>query len=479
MTKKYDVIIIGGGLAGFAAATEAADRNLTALVLEKGRTTGGTGNYVEGVFAAESKLQKEAGIDIKREQILQLEMDYSHYKADHEMWRHYIDHSAENVDWLQKHGVQFDKVTEMGTDLPTWHLFTGHGNKAIHEALQPYVEKNNIAIKTSTQAVDLKHNADGSWTVIAQDLAADKEITLQTKNVILATGGYLNNPEIMENANKFNPERIVPVNSGKSTGDGLKMAWKQGAKHFFTGMTMNFGGQIHDSQTPTYEFATWDLGSAVCDEPILWVNESGNRFTNEYDCVSNWANEGNAMIRQDRVFAILDQKTIDDFTDKGFPLDLHPFYELPNYPHLRENVKEAIAKNYDFMNSASTLAELAEKIAAPNLEETVNHYNDLAEKGVDTDFGKDKKYLLPVAQGPFYAIELAVGAFTTGDGLKVNLNNEVLNDKGQPIEHLYAIGSDGSGVIYGDTYGVKVPGSHAGYCVYSARNAVKNLTANL
>ncbi|MCT6892001.1 MAG: FAD-binding protein, partial [Lactobacillus sp.] len=110
---------------------------------------------------------------------------------------------------------------------------------------------------------------------------------------------------------------------------------------------------------------------------------------------------------------------------------------------------------------------------------TINHYNDLAEKGVDTDFGKDKKYLLPVAQGPFYAIELAVGAFTTGDGLKVNLNNEVLNDKGQPIEHLYAIGSDGSGVIYGDTYGVKVPGSHAGYCVYSARNAVKNLTTNL
>ncbi|MBA1392350.1 FAD-dependent oxidoreductase, partial [Lactobacillus sp. XV13L] len=478
-TKTYDVIIVGGGLAGFAAATEAADRHLAALVLEKGRTTGGTGNYVEGVFAAESKMQKAAGIDVKGEEILHLEMEYSHYKADHEMWRHYIKQSAGNVGWLQEHGVQFDQVTNMGTGLPAWHLFTGHGDKAIHEALQPYAEKNNIEIRTSMQVDGLTPNPDGSWTIEAQDLAQDHRTEFQAKNIILATGGYLNNPEIMRNANKYNSQRIIPVNSGKSTGDGLQLAWKQGAKRFFTGMTMNFGGQIHDAKTPTYKFATWDLGSAVCDEPVLWVNEAGNRFTNEYDCVTNWANEGNAMIRQDRVFAILDQKTIDDFTDKGFPLDLHPFYELPNYPHLRAEVKQAMRDQLDFMNAAATLEELATKIAAPNLTATVARYNELAEKGVDVDFGKDEAYLLPVNKGPFYAIEMDVGAFTTGDGLKVNLNNEVLNEAGRPLTHLYAVGSDGAGVIYGDTYGVEVPGSHAGYCVYSGRNAVRDLSSKL
>lgn len=476
MNKIYDVVIIGGGLAGFAAAVEAADENLTTLVLEKGRTTGGTGNYVEGVFAVESKFQKKEGIDLKGEQILQLEMEYSHYKADHEMWRHYIKKSAENVDWLQEHGVQIDKVVHMGTGIPTWHLFTGHGDQAIHKALQPYAEKNNIQIKTSMQATNIEYDENHNWLISAKDLVSEKQVTFKAKNVVLATGGYLNNPNIMSHSNKYNPERIIPVNSGKSTGDGLKMAWKQGAKHFFTGMTMNFGGQIHDSKTPTYKFATWDLGSAVCDEPILWVNESGNRFANEYDCVSNWANEGNAMIRQDRVFAILDKKTVDDFTDKSFPLDLHPFYDLPNYPHLRDNIKEAITKNFDFMNSAPSLEDLAAKINTPNLVKTIKHYNKLAEKGIDSDFGKDKKYLLPVENGPFYAVEMAVGAFTTGDGLKVNLNNEVLDDSSKPIAHLYAIGSDGSGIMYGDTYGVEVPGSHAGYCIYSGRNAIKNLT---
>lgn len=479
MKKIYDVIIIGGGLAGFAAATEAADRKLTTLVLEKGRTTGGTGNYVEGVFAAESKMQKEAGIALKGEQILNIEIEYSHYKANHEMWRHYINQSAANVAWLQEHGVQFDQVTNMGTGLPTWHLFTGHGDQAIHKVLEPYAKKNNVQIKTSMRALKLDHNINKTWTVIVHDLGINKKVTFQAKNIILATGGYLNNPDLMRHANKYNPKRIIPVNSGKSDGDGLQMAWQQGAKKFFTGMTMNFGGQIHDSRFPAYEFSNWDLGSAVCDEPILWVNESGNRFTNEYDCVTNWANEGNAMICQDRVFAVLDQQTIDNFTDKTIPLDLHPFYDLPNYPHLRDEVKKAVNEKMEFMNTATTLDELAIKIAAPDLVATVKHYNQLAESGEDSDFGKDKKYLLPINQGPFYAVEMDVGAFTTCDGLKVNLNNEVLNKFGRPLTHLYAVGSDGSGVIYGDTYGVEVPGSHAGYCIYSGRNAIRDIANKL
>lgn len=477
MTDNYDVVVIGGGLSGFAAATEAADKKLKTLLVEKGRTTGGTGNYVEGVFAVQSKMQKQAGIDITPESILQAELDYSHYEANGLIWKKYIEHSAENIEWLEMHGVKFKDVVNMGTGFATWHLFEGYGDKAIHDGLEPYIKSKGIEIKTLTRAEGLTTTSSGSFQLNLINVTDNSTQTISAKDVILATGGYLNNPELMANAHKYNPQKIVAVNSGKSTGDGLKMAWSVGARKFFTGMTMNFGGQIYDktNQVPAYELSDWNLGSAVCDEPVLWINENGDRFVNEYDCVTNWANEGNSMLRQDRVFAIFDQKTIDDFTEKSFPLDLHPFYELPNYPNLKKEIKVALDKKLSFITVSDSLADLAEKISAPNLVESINKYNKIAATELDTDFGKPAKYLLPITQGPFYALEMEVGAFTTGDGLKVNVNNEVIDNDGHEIKHLYAIGSDGSGVIYGDTYGVEVSGTHAGYCIYSARNAVDNI----
>ncbi|MEB3365547.1 FAD-binding protein [Lactobacillus sp. R2/2] len=64
--EKYDVVIVGAGLAGFAAADEAVDNNLKTLLVEKGKTTGGSGNYVEGVFAADSELQKRIMLFLTR-----------------------------------------------------------------------------------------------------------------------------------------------------------------------------------------------------------------------------------------------------------------------------------------------------------------------------------------------------------------------------------------------------------------------------
>lgn len=105
MTKKYDVVIVGAGLSGFAAAARAADQKLTTLLVEKGTHTGGSGNYVEGLFAADSALQKKQAIKINKADILQEELDYSHYEANHDMWQKYIDQAGENIDWLQQRGV--------------------------------------------------------------------------------------------------------------------------------------------------------------------------------------------------------------------------------------------------------------------------------------------------------------------------------------------------------------------------------------
>ena len=100
--RKYDVVVVGSGAAGEAAALTAAENGNRVLMLEKGWTTGGSANYSEGIFAVGSYLQKEKGINVSGTAVLKEEVEYSKYKADARIWRKYVDSSAENVGWLHQ-----------------------------------------------------------------------------------------------------------------------------------------------------------------------------------------------------------------------------------------------------------------------------------------------------------------------------------------------------------------------------------------
>ncbi|RHW50800.1 FAD-binding dehydrogenase [Lactobacillus bombicola] len=474
--EDYDVVIVGAGLAGFAAAAEAGDQGLKTLLVEKGKTTGGTGNYVEGVFAADSVIQKQENAVIDKKELLQEELTYSHYRADGRMWQKYIDQAGKNITWLEERGAKIAMVTNLGDGARTWHLFAGKGHDAIHNGLEPYAQAKGVKLVTQMRVIDLKQVADNSYEVTLLQMIDEKERVVKAKNVVLATGGYLNNQELLASTAHQNPQNIIPVNSGKNTGDGLRLAWNLGAKKFFTGMAMMFGGQLKDPTIPAYRLWGTAIWSSVCDQPQCWVNEMGERFVDESAAVVNWANEGNAMNRQERIFCIFSQKILDNFTDRSYPRSMKPFVPEDRYPSLRADIEQAAKQGHKYLHKAATLAELAQEINTPNLPAYIEHYNEMAAQKEDTDFHKPAKYLLPIdGSGPFYAIELGVGAYTTGDGLRVNVNNQVLDTEGRLIRGLYAIGGDGSAVLYGDTYGVNVPGTHAGYCIFSGRNAIQSI----
>lgn len=466
--QKYDVVIIGAGLSGSAAAAEAGLHNLSTLVVEKGRTVGGTGNYVEGVFAVNSKLQKAKHSKLTDKYIYNEERDWTHALANMAIWRDYIAHSAENVDWLNEHGASITKMRTLGTGDDTWHLFDGHGKAAINKGLIPTAERNGVEVITSASAVKLCVDEVGHISgVEIKDFKSKKIQFIQTNNVIIATGGYLNNPEMLESNNNHTAQRIIPVNSGKNTGDGLRLAWNIGAKKFGMGTVMMFGGQVYDEQEPGYKNWMRQVNRAVTHEAGLWVNELGERFANE-DCTDIWAIAGNTLIRQEKVYAIFDQKQIESLTE-------HSFKGNFNYNQLKEDISNDIKNKKNYLTTANSIEELSEKLHLPKFLKNVDHYNDLVEKGEDTDFFKDAKYLHRIGNGKVYAFELGVGAFCTMGGLRTNTANMVLDCNGQPIKGLYAIGSDGSSVLVGDTYGVNVPGSEAGYCIYSGRNAIKSI----
>ncbi|MCT6903282.1 MAG: FAD-binding protein, partial [Lactobacillus sp.] len=85
-------------------------------------------------------------------------------------------------------------------------------------------------------------------------------------------------------------------------------------------------------------------------------------------------------------------------------------------------------------------------------------------------------YMTALKDGPYYAVELGIGMACAIGGIRVDNNNAVLNSYGYPLTGIYAVGNDAAGMLVGDTYAVTLPGSTAGYAVFSGRNAVQSIT---
>ncbi len=476
---NYDVVIVGAGASGFVAAVEAANRGLTTLVLEKGRTTGGSGNYMDGGLAVNSTIQQAAGEKLDPQAVLQAALSYSHYEADSRIWRNYIRQSPANIEWLQGLGVKFDGILPVGDGMHTMHLYTGRGAQLIHGTLEPKAQAAGAEVVTSITVNQLIMDDEQTVTgVKATDFTTKQNVTITAKAVILATGGYLNDPELMQTYTNY-AERLIPVNSGKNTGDGLTMAWQVGARRYRMGTSQLFGGQINDQTKPAYLNWQTQLNGAASQQALLWVNQTGQRFVNEFSALQNFAEAGNALSTQNKVFSILSQNniaTLQDHILKEMGTWSYPDDKLPD---LMDEIQAALDKQAAFITQADTIAALATQLSLPDLPTTVADYNTAAKTGVDTDFGKPAKFLLPVDQGPYYAIELGASAFCTMGGLQIDPQNRVLTSDGSPIPGLYAAGNDAAGVLTGDTYGVNLPGTESGFTIYSGRNAAKNVQADL
>ncbi|WP_201331967.1 FAD-binding protein, partial [Lactobacillus nasalidis] len=295
------------------------------------------------------------------------------------------------------------------------------------------------------------------------------------KVVILAAGGYLNNKEMMAEETDYDLSRMIPVSSGKGTGDGLRLGWSVGGRKYGTGMAMLFGGYLDDPDQPYFKMMSSQMNVAAGQQPLLWVNEDGNRFVDE-SVIYNFSYAGNALYTQNEVYSILDTGVIEKMAKDGNFMGLGVYVERgQKMDKLADEIAQAVADDKPFIFKADTIEELAEKTGLPKdqLTATIKRYNGFAAQGEDEDFGKDAEYLVPVENGPFYAFKLNIGAFCTMGGLKVSVNNEVEDADGKVIPGLYAAGNDASGLT-GDTYGPNMPGTCAGYAFYSGRNAALN-----
>lgn len=224
-TLNVDVVIVGGGASGTVAGVSAVEAGLKTVILEKNAFPGGAGNFMEGSFAAESFMQKEAGIKLTKLEAFNRMAAYHHWRINAPLVKAFVDKSDETIKWVYDHGVHWKEVkTAWRTnDSKTWHIYPGAGSLP-KQMVSIFKEKGGTLL-LSTPAEKLITKGGKVVGVIAKNKDGDT-ITVNAKNVILATGGYSFNEKLVKETTGID---MTPVGAPGRTGDGINMALAVGA----------------------------------------------------------------------------------------------------------------------------------------------------------------------------------------------------------------------------------------------------------
>ena len=417
--SECDIVIIGAGGAGLTAATEAASKGAKVLVLEKMAIVGGNSNFsTGGINACYTKEQERLGIKDSKEVFYNDTMRGGQYLNDPNLVRTLIDNSAAMVEWLQ--------TPMIGADLSDVGAFGGATNKRIHRPkgggaigahliplLQKAALKQGAEIRLNNKVIDiLSNNGRACGVKVAY---AGGEYTVRAKAVIVATGGFGANPEMIE-FYQASLAGFATTNHKGATGDAFKMVEKFDAQ-----LIQMEQIQIH----PTVVKGTGIMiTEAVRGNGAILVNKAGRRFVNEMetrDIVSA------AVLKNPErsAYLIFDQ-------------------------NIRDSLKaiETYAKQ-NLLSEGATLLELSRMIAvdAVALEYTIDEYNKAVLAKNDTEFGRNTESMeRTISTPPFYAIEIEPAIHHTMGGLKINTKAQVLNKLNLPVPGLFAAGEVTGGV---------------------------------
>lgn len=408
-----DIVVVGAGGAGLSAAVSAAEAmDSKIVVLEKQGIVGGNTNYsTGGINAAETDVQKALGIEDSKQLFFDDVMRGGKNENIPSLVWNFVDHAPATISWL----------TGMGADLSDVGLMAGSSAKRTHRpkggtAIGPHLMKvlkeatahQNIEIRTSNKVVGLL-SSNGTVTGVKVRNADGSTYTLRAKAVIIATGGFGANLEMVA---RLQPSLsgFATLNHPGATGDAFDWVAPLG------GATIQMANiQIHPTAEATNHIL---ITEAVRGNGAILVNHSGKRFCNEMDT------------RDVVSAAILRQQSGEAFLifDQGVRKSLA---SIETYANQR------------LLLQGNTLEELAKLIGIPSesLKESLARYNAQQKAGVDEDFGRSAAEMTAVLEtSPFYAVRVTPAIHHTMGGLSVDTDTRVLKADGTPIPGLYAAG---------------------------------------
>lgn len=430
MDWDYDVIVVGGGGAGMAAAIEAHDAGASCIVLEADKHLGGATGYSGGVFyAGNTSIQRKKGVmnDTPKD-IYDYLMTLNQWKLRPDLIWHYANACGPTLEWLVHYGAEFSTEFLVCSGVDT--VPRGH---ACNEAGQGIAQALNNAMGTRQIESVLDCRVEG---LIYQD---GKVVGVKAQGselyapcVIVTTGGFGNNPELIQ--------RLYPAawhegwtwavhrDNPYILGDGITMGEQIGAKVVGqnTGLILPTSGfmQALEPWLPPW---------------IMVVNKEGVRFMSE---LSPYSVCGYLIEEQTerRCWAIFDEPTLVEASMDTRYIDPYgagtniPTWEEPT---IRQQVEQGRVK---VANSLRELAALT-GIDGIALEQTAQTYNASCAAGEDREFFKQAPRLFPVSKPPFYAVEVRAAIIgNTCAGLDIDTQTHVRDEHNCVIPGLYAAG---------------------------------------
>lgn len=434
-----DVIVVGGGGAGMAAATRLAQLGKSVILVEKSGFLGGAisvsgGNQV--VMGSQLQIDNGVADDSVESMVADFEANGAN-KNNKEILTLFAENVGATTDWLVANcGITFEEgLHQLGEYSHNRELAYTGGGAGFAEAMRKAVEEAGVQVLLNTKAESLI--ADNGTVTGVKAASSDADYTLTAGNVVLATGGYGANKDMLTDEMKS----ALYYGPASSTGEGIQMAQAVGAQT----ANMEYGKRYPNG----IEVSEGMAKSTIAGNIVGWtmsailVNKDGNRVVNEKASNRTILEE---ELKQEggELYLLLDAETFEAWKAKLAPAGISDA-DIEKYLEANGTTTPVFAHGETLEEAAA-----AAGINADNLKATVEKYNGFVAKGSDDDFGRAASYLTrTIGEGPYYIVEQKPRFATTMGGLVINTSMQVLNEAGEPISGLYAAGEN-CGQVMGD-----------------------------
>ena len=437
-TSNYDVVVIGAGGAGFSAAITAKNAGANVVLLEKMPAVGGN-SLISGaeMNVAKNWVQPKLGInDDSPELHAQDTFKGGDGKGDMKVINVMTHEALDAAKWCRDYlGVRFedDNLFFFGGHSRKRALIpVGHTGTEFIAKFQAKADELGIPVITNMKAEELIKNKDGRVVGVKATMDGS-EYTFNAKGgVVLATGGFGANPEMVKKYNPKIDERFKTTDAPGSTGEALYMAERAGAELVNMGYIQTY--PICDPLSGAIEL----IADARFDGAIM-LNQEGKRFVEE-------------LQRRD----VLSEAILNQTGQYCWVLWNDNIGKISNTVKAHANEYEAFTKQ-GIMTTCDDLKCIADftKIPFDQLQKTVKRVSDMAGKGNDKDFNH-RSGLVDMQQGKYYVIKAVPSTHHTMGGVRINEKAEALTAEGKVIPGLWAAGE-----VTGVTHGTNRLGGNA------------------
>ncbi len=492
---KTDLLIIGAGNGGMMAASVAADNGVDFRVLEQNSVVGDTRHWYGAI---NSSAAKAAGAEVDISLLRSEASRYTSGKMDQRVLNVWINESAAMHDYLapilEAAGLVCDFANDKEQEVehhtryycpPQQHFWNDY-NPQRNVLLKERIEAKGYYIDFNHSLVCLTKEGNKVTGAIAQNVLTGAYVRVEAAwGVLIATGGYEGNPEMIEALAPIVPKCVTACSFNPSNkGMGIKAAMWAGAERdleaapmiFDRGLVapgVNAGYVVNENGEKVFPSPVRQFNPGT--QPFLKVDRDGVRFMDESQPYNDAVHA--AARRKGGVYCqVFDSNVVSD-VQRFFTLGCSAMTRMQGDALIEKTIEPQVEAG--LVKKADTLEELADLLgftgkAKENFLATCARYNELYDMQEDVDFGKPAYRLSELRKPPYYGLWLGGSLLCTGDALWINEDMQVLTPEREVIENLYATGN-AAGTTFVDNYPELFPGMCLGRNLTFAKHVVEKL----